>query len=314
MRYSVIIPAYKCQAYLGEAIESVLAQTLPASEVLVIDDGSPDDGYRVAQSFGTKVKLIRQTNQGVSAARNTGIRAATGDWLAFLDGDDVWEPAKLARIDELLRSSTPDHVCVLNDRYYLSDGTRGEIEPANIGACQDRFHVEMLKQLVSVPSCFAVRADVAGCVLFPVGVRNGEDQQFLLLVRRHGRFLHLREPLTGYRVWPGQASAEANHILIGVRVRSHLALIEQHADWYSPEERMELNCHFGNCLILAHRNAYWRRDNARARECRELYYALCPTSPAIPPLFDRPLYPRWLTWIKDQIDRVRGRRSLNASS
>jgi glycosyltransferase involved in cell wall biosynthesis len=94
-RFSVIIPAYNSAATLARAIESVRAQTWPAHEIIVVDDGSSDDTASVAESFGDAVKLIRQPNSGVAAARNAGARSATGDWLAFLDADDWYAPDRI---------------------------------------------------------------------------------------------------------------------------------------------------------------------------------------------------------------------------
>ncbi len=94
-KVSVIIPGYNYGHFLGEAIESVLAQTRPAHEIIVVDDGSTDDTPAVAHRYDGKVHYIRTPNGGVSRARNTGIAAATGDLLAFLDADDRWLPRKL---------------------------------------------------------------------------------------------------------------------------------------------------------------------------------------------------------------------------
>ena len=91
---SVIIPAYNEGERVGAAVESVLAQTWPASEILVIDDGSTDNTATVAARY--PVRVIRQRNAGISAARNHGFREATGDWLALLDADDLWQPERLA--------------------------------------------------------------------------------------------------------------------------------------------------------------------------------------------------------------------------
>lgn len=94
-RFSIVIPAYNAAATLARAIESVRAQSWPAHEVIVVDDGSTDDTADVASQVGGAVRLIRQPNSGVSAARNAGAAAATGDWLAFLDADDWYTPDRI---------------------------------------------------------------------------------------------------------------------------------------------------------------------------------------------------------------------------
>ena len=94
---SVVIPAYNHARYLPEAIESALAQTLPPHEVIVVDDGSRDDTPAVLERYRSRITIISQQNSGVSAARNHGVERSTGDFLAFLDADDVWLPQKLER-------------------------------------------------------------------------------------------------------------------------------------------------------------------------------------------------------------------------
>ena len=96
MTISVVIPAWNARVWVGRAIESVLAQTRRADEIIVIDDGSTDGTADVVRQFGPDVRLIEQTNAGASQARNTGIKAACGDWIAFLDADDQWLPRRLA--------------------------------------------------------------------------------------------------------------------------------------------------------------------------------------------------------------------------
>ncbi len=92
---SAIIPSYNSAEMLPDAIESVRAQTRPPDEIIVVDDGSKDQTAEVCERFGTDVIYIRQDNAGASSARNAGIEAAGGDWLAFLDADDLWDPRKL---------------------------------------------------------------------------------------------------------------------------------------------------------------------------------------------------------------------------
>lgn len=94
---SVVIPAYNAAPFIARAIESVLAQTRPVLEVLVVDDGSRDRTAEIAAGFGAPVRVVRQANAGPSAARNHGARLARGEWIALLDADDAWLPEKLER-------------------------------------------------------------------------------------------------------------------------------------------------------------------------------------------------------------------------
>ncbi|MCW5959741.1 MAG: glycosyltransferase [Pyrinomonadaceae bacterium] len=101
---SVIIPNYNYGRFLGDAIQSVLDQTLQPIEIIIVDDGSTDNSVEIVKSFGTKVKLIQQKNGGVGKARNTGARFSTGNLLAFLDADDIWFPHKLEKQVELFQA------------------------------------------------------------------------------------------------------------------------------------------------------------------------------------------------------------------
>lgn len=94
-RFSVIIPAYNVAATLARALDSVLTQTWPAHEIIVVDDGSNDATAAVAAGYGEKIRYLRQDNAGVSVARNQGVQIASGDWLAFLDADDWYYPDRL---------------------------------------------------------------------------------------------------------------------------------------------------------------------------------------------------------------------------
>lgn len=104
---SVIIPVYNAERYLAEAIESVLAQTRPPDEIIVVDDGSTDESARVTRRFAKPVLYRHQFHNGAGAARNLGVTQAQGEWLTFLDADDLWLPDKLARQIALLKSD-PD--------------------------------------------------------------------------------------------------------------------------------------------------------------------------------------------------------------
>lgn len=94
---SVIIPNYNYAHYLREAVDSVLAQTYQDIEIVVVDDGSKDDSRAVLESYGERLKIVFQENQGVAAARNNGSAASSGEFIAFLDADDAWLPTKVEK-------------------------------------------------------------------------------------------------------------------------------------------------------------------------------------------------------------------------
>jgi len=104
---SVVIPAYNAREVIGRAVESVLAQTRRPDEVIVVDDGSTDGTREAVQRFGDRVRYLFQANAGASAARNTGIEHARGEWIAFLDGDDEWLEDHL-RLSMELTARHPD--------------------------------------------------------------------------------------------------------------------------------------------------------------------------------------------------------------
>ncbi|MEZ5346338.1 MAG: glycosyltransferase family A protein [Pyrinomonadaceae bacterium] len=113
---SVVIPAYNSRRYIGEAIESVLRQTLPVSEIIVVDNNCTDGTQLIAKELGAK--LVYQQIQGASAARNRGIEAARGPWIAFLDADDIWDKQKIAEQWQALEKF-PEARIVLSDFGFL---------------------------------------------------------------------------------------------------------------------------------------------------------------------------------------------------
>jgi glycosyltransferase involved in cell wall biosynthesis len=120
---SVIIPTYNRGHCLARAIDSVLAQSFSGYELIVVDDGSTDDTAELLQSFGDRLRSIHQENRGVSAARNTGIRFARGEFIALLDSDDCWLPAKLERQVDFFKAH-PQALACQTEEIWIRNGQR----------------------------------------------------------------------------------------------------------------------------------------------------------------------------------------------
>mgnify|MGYP005832491149 CR=1 FL=1 len=136
-KVSVVIPTYNRANCVGDAIRSVLEQTYKDFEIIVVDDGSTDNTPEVLAGFGDKIRIVKQENRGVSAARNAGIRIARGQWIAILDSDDVWEPKKLeVQIRDL--EEHPEVVAHIVDAI-IEDSSIGAIRLFDLRGLTDEF-------------------------------------------------------------------------------------------------------------------------------------------------------------------------------
>lgn len=123
-KVSVVVPAYNVQGYIEQSMRSVLAQTFRDFELIVVNDGSSDRTLEIAANFADRrVRVITQANRGLAGARNGGIRAACGDYIAFLDADDLWQPEKLARHVQHLDSRPQVGVSYSQSAFIAEDGT-----------------------------------------------------------------------------------------------------------------------------------------------------------------------------------------------
>ena len=205
---SVIIPTYNHAHYLGGALESVIAQTFANWEAIVVDDGSQDDPAAVVARYAEpRVRLIRQHNQGLSAARNTGIEHASGELLAFLDADDEWSPTFLQTSVAALAKLPPTSAGTYTRNYFLShDGNRlpmvgGHVVPP------EQFWERLLQGGFFPVHAAVVRADVVRAVgRFDTSLTSLEDWDLWLRVAQVGPLHPIPEPFAGYRTLPNSMS------------------------------------------------------------------------------------------------------------
>lgn len=200
---SVVIPTYNRRAYVQEAIDSVLAQTYRDFEIIVVDDGSTDGtGEALAACYGDRITYLWQENQGESVARNRAIDLARGEFIAFLDSDDVWLPEKLARQVPVLKGS-PGAVLVGAEAAAIDkDGHPIERPPYCHGWHERPPTLEsLLLHEQSFPPSLAVvrRSAVAELGGFDAHIRYGEDWELWLRLRQLGPFVFLPETLTRMR-------------------------------------------------------------------------------------------------------------------
>ncbi len=199
---SVIIPTYNYGCYLPDAVESVLSQTYPIHEIIVVDDGSTDDTREVVGQFADKIIYVNQENQGLSGARNTGIRRATGELIAFLDSDDLWYPTKIAEQVEVIEDDSEIGMVHCAIREFDSDS--GETitiwsQGKNNWAAEDLLLFEE-SAVIAIGSTSLVRREVFGLVGdFDPDLKHSEDWDFAYRVAREYKLGFVPEVLAGYR-------------------------------------------------------------------------------------------------------------------
>ncbi|MGE5093035.1 MAG: glycosyltransferase family 2 protein [Bacillota bacterium] len=217
-RVSVIIPCFNHGRFLRHAAESVLAQTLADLELIIVDDGSTDDTPAVLAGLDDRrVRTCRTSNRGVSAARNAGLDMVRGEFVAFLDADDLWEPDKLAR-QVAIMDSEPDVTLVFTDlrRFSPTDemlerqftfvpelsGVRTRPARAGEGAVivEDAFAaLAPLRQLPAWIQTSLLRAAATADLRFPEGIRLAEDLHYIMRAYLRGRAAYIAEPLVAVR-------------------------------------------------------------------------------------------------------------------
>jgi len=206
-KVSVIIPTYNCARYVPEAVESVLHQTYQDYEVIVVDDGSTDNTEKVLQKYRDKIRYIKQKNSGVAAARNTGIREAHGEWVAFLDADDLWLPLKL-KIQMEFSDRHPDVDFIYGDA--SSFNSNGVLTKSMFSERQPH-EGNVIKNLLSenfipILSVIARKKCFEKAGFFKEGMKYSEDYEMWLRVAKFFKFGYITEVVVSYREHEKSAS------------------------------------------------------------------------------------------------------------
>ena len=207
---SAVIPAYNAEKYITRAIDSVLNQIRPVDEIIIVDDGSTDNTAEVIKRYGDKVQCIYQENAGVSAARNTGIKAAATDWIAFLDADDEWLPERIQLQVELLKRNSDlvwvsgNYIRCLCDenlsRPHVSESAA--MDALNGTDCFENFFAAYRKSIWGCTDTMLIKKSVLEEMeLFREDLRKMEDiDLFWKIARSHPKIGYVSQPIAIYHL------------------------------------------------------------------------------------------------------------------
>ena len=200
--FSIVIPAFRAADTIGETLASVVAQSSPAHELIVADDGSPDELEDVLRPFGSRVSLIRKPHGGVASARNAGLHASSADFVLFVDADDVLLPGKLEALGRL-GQARPDLDLITTDVYFDVGGRRvGRFNEANPFPVHDQRVAILQRCFVGWPAARRSRLIAAGG--FDESLHSAVDWDCWIRLVLDGAVAGLHdEPLSVYRLHPG---------------------------------------------------------------------------------------------------------------
>lgn len=281
---SVIVPVYNAERFIAETIETVQQQTLTDWELLLIDDGSTDSSPKIIESYlsDSRIQYLRKENAGVSAARNTGIDNATGDYFAFLDADDLWDAHNLEKKVAILEQTGLD--------FSFSDLEEIDEQSQSIGH-DHRNGAEILanllewKTVLGPPSNLVIRRAIftKDNLRFDSQFSTAADQDFAFRLAANYKGTHIREPLLRYRVLANSMSRN-----IAVMEKDHIGVYRKAAAnglFTSASHRRKA---FSNLyLILA--GSWWKQGNNKLRGCGFILRAIFSWPPALLQLFSKRL-------------------------
>ena len=296
---SVVIPAYNAEAFLGETLDSVLAQTYPNLEIIVVDDGSTDATPQLLENYSDRIRVLRQANAGQAAARNYGARETHGELLAFLDSDDLWDPDKITRQVDLL-ARFPEALAVYCDHRTIDDQGRLLASSAVLSYPRpsgDILMALLLGSCIITPGLVLLQRqafEAAGGFDKTSFMRGHEDYALWLRLATRGSFVYRTDTLVSYRRHAQQATREQNYVLHMTRAKLHALMAIRDVIQASQDE--DLRRLFKWVLGESHLQAAWAArqmgDHADARQIAAASLALRPSSPRVWRSLAAAIFPR----------------------
>ncbi|WP_196774741.1 glycosyltransferase family 2 protein [Alteromonas mediterranea] len=270
---SVVIPVYNGEAFLNDAITSILRQTRQVDEIIVVDDGSRDSSYAISLAISktspVPIKVFKQCNSGVSAARNLGLQKSSGDLVAFLDVDDIWTSEKIEK-QLLYYEKCEKYDAFLFSDYYLDneiESCRAFSGYSDISVCtvnnfsKENFQLSFLRRnFVGTASTIIFNREVALKIGgFNVRLNHSEDFDFILRYSQHGAILAVNEPLVIKQSHGNNLSGD-----LKLHFWSHCAALRNNIELSSCYTRFNYTPNVLNEMKLSH-------DIYIIRYCNEIY-------------------------------------------
>jgi glycosyltransferase involved in cell wall biosynthesis len=242
---SIVVPAFNVELFIHETLESLINQTYRAIEILVVDDGSTDGTVEHAESLARKdprISIIQQKNQGVVAARNAGLALARGEFVSFIDGDDIWYPEKVAKQVERFQSLPAEYGLVYTWSTAISDDSR-LLGASNAGQFEGHVFAAMLyRNFIGNGSVAMMRRECLERVgpfdpKFTRVTQGCEDWDLLLRIAEQFKYAVVPEFLVGYRQVNGSVSSNAGRmwtsfqLLMERMIRTHPEIPPRIFNW-----------------------------------------------------------------------------------
>jgi glycosyltransferase involved in cell wall biosynthesis len=239
---SVVIPAHNRSLVVSRAIDSALTQTYQPLEIIVVDDGSSDNTREVVESIrDSRIRYLRHDrNLGAGAARNTGIRAATGDYVAFLDSDDEWMPQKLERQVQVLANNTPEVAAVCSG--FVRVDEQGRVDGTTIPGDRDvDFDVLIGANRIGTTSTAVVKRALLNAIGgFDPALRSCQDWDMYLRLVRHHRLGFVPEVMARFHIGSGDRITGDTAAVVDGHLRMTKKYLEQSLDFPRPRRARHL--------------------------------------------------------------------------
>tara|TARA_S200000501_G_C20854516_1_gene757180 strand:- start:1334 stop:2233 length:900 start_codon:yes stop_codon:yes gene_type:complete len=258
--FTVVIPTYNCADYLKRALNSVFSQTYQNFEIIVVDNSSTDHTKDVLRSFNDgRLMVIKVNNNGIIAySRNKGIENAKGDWIAFLDSDDIWKPKKLEKVKKSANQNT-EVVLICHDEHYVENSKikkRLRYGPA----VKNLYQKLLFKGNCVSTSATCIRKNIAietGGFSERKEFKTAEDYEYWIRLAQVGQFYFIKEILGEFHIHDKNSSSDIHiHTSAGIAVKEyHFSL------WLSKFPNMNKKVNYGRGKMYADTGATYIRSN-----------------------------------------------------